>query len=367
MIECNSQLSNHTKEQIMKKINAVLGLSALCVSLYAQTPAELIKKAKDSGLQPLPSGKELKDYQMQKIKEGKIAEGYAAKLTPAQIELGKKLYFDPRISKSNLISCNTCHNLGLAGVDLVPAAIGDRWQPNPSHLNSPTVYNSMFNDVQFWDGRSHDLGDQAKGPMENPVEMANKAANIVERITSIPAYVDEFKAAYGNNVKIDFKLIADTIALFEMTLNTPSRYDDFLNGNVKALSKEEQEGLNVFIDSGCTACHTGINLGGSMQAFAVVKPYKFAQVGGFKGDANGMVKVPTLRNVMETMPYFHNGQYWDIKDAIKEMGDIQLGQEISDKDAQKMETFFKALNGKYPTITYPILPASTNKTPKPVL
>ncbi len=303
--------------------------------------------------------------QQNKINEHKIAEGSSPRLTPAQIELGKKLYFDPRISKSNLISCNTCHNLGLAGVDLVPAAIGHKWQPNGQHLNSPTVYNSMFNDIQFWDGRAHGLGDQAQGPMENPVEMANDKNDIVARITSIPAYVNEFKNAYGNNVKINFELIADTIALFEMTLNTPSRYDDFLNGNVKALSKEEQEGLDKFIDLGCTACHSGINLGGSMQLLGAVKPYKFANVGGFKGDANGMVKVPTLRNVMETMPYFHNGQYWDVKDAIKEMGEIQLGADISDADAKKIETFFNSLTGKFPEVTYPILPASTGKTTKP--
>ncbi len=329
------------------------------------TGKDLVQKAKNAGLKPIPNDKELKAHQLEKIKAGKIADKYGAKLTPAQIELGKKLYFDPRLSESNLISCNTCHNLGLGGVDLIPAAIGAKWQANPQHLNSPTVYNSMFNEIQFWDGRSHDLGSQAQGPIENPVEMASKADKVVTRIKSIPGYIDEFKAAYGDNVTIDFKLIADTIALFEMTLNTPSRYDDFLRGNLKALSKEEQEGLDVFISSGCTACHNGINLGGSMQAFAVVKPYKFAKVGGFKGDKNKMVKVPTLRNIMDTPPYFHNGQYWDVKDAIKEMGDIQLGQIISDEDAKKIEVFFQSLSGKYPTITYPILPASTLKTPKP--
>ncbi len=356
----------------MKKGVVFIGICALlATSINAQTThttgKELIQKAKDSGLKPMPTGSELKAYQLEKIKSGNIASKYGAKLTPAQIELGKKLYFDPRISKSNLISCNTCHNLALGGVDLIPAATGAKWQSNPQHLNSPTVYNSMFNEIQFWDGRSHNLGDQAQGPIENPVEMANKASDVVERITSIPGYVDEFKVAYGNDVAIDFKLIADTIALFEMTLNTPSRYDDFLRGNTKALSTDEQEGLDAFISSGCTACHNGINLGGSMQAFAVVKPYKFAKVGGFKGDKNGMVKVPTLRNIMDTPPYFHNGQYWDVKDAIKEMGAIQLGQTISDEDAKKIETFFKSLSGKYPQITYPILPASTLKTPKPSL
>ncbi|OBV28521.1 cytochrome C biogenesis protein CcsA [Helicobacter sp. CLO-3] len=355
----------------LKLLSAITISSILSVSLSADAkdsapkPDEVLKKAKDSGLLPMPSGKALSAYQQEKIKSQKIAQGYKPLLTPAQVELGKKLYFDPRLSKSNLISCNTCHNIGLSGADVVPAAIGHKWQPNGNHLNSPTVYNSMFNDVQFWDGRAGDLGLQAQGPIENPVEMANTSKEVLERITSIPAYVDEFKAAYGNNVKIDFKLVADTIALFEMTLNTPSRYDDFLNGNLKALSKQEQEGLNIFIDKGCATCHSGINLGGSMQAFAVTRPYKYEKVGGFKGDENGMIKAATLRNVMDTAPYFHNGQYWDVKDAIKEMGAIQLGIEISDEEAKSIETFFGALTGKYPNITYPILPTSTAKTPKP--
>ncbi|MFC3847477.1 cytochrome-c peroxidase, partial [Helicobacter baculiformis] len=177
--------------------------------------------------------------------------------------------------------------------------------------------------------------------------------------------VKAFKRAYGNNVKINFDLITDTIAMFEATLNTPSRFDDFLRGNVKALSLKEQEGLALFLDKGCAGCHNGINLGGTMQPFQVAAPYKFANVGDFKGDKNGMVKVPTLRNILETMPYFHNGQYWDVKDAIKEMGAVQLGIHISDADAQKIATFFGALTGKKPTIIYPNLPIITNNTPKP--
>lgn len=350
----------------MKKI-AILGsvVAFFAINAFAASNQELIQKAKESGLEPVPSGKALKDYQLKKAKEIDLATGYNPKMTDAQIELGKKLYFDPRISSSNLISCNTCHNLALGGVDVVPVAIGEKWQKNPHHLNSPTVFNSVFNAVQFWDGRAHHLGDQAQGPIQNPVEMGAQPSLVVQKITSIPAYVDEFKKAYGNKVKIDFKLIADTIAMYEATLVTPSRYDDFLNGNPKALSKAEQEGLEIFIDKGCIACHNGINLGGTMQPFGVVKPYEFADVGDFKGDANGMVKVPTLRNIAETMPYFHNGQYWDVKDAIKEMGAIQLGINISDVEAKKIETFFNSLTGKKPVVIYPTLPPVTLKTPKP--
>ncbi|PAF48118.1 cytochrome C biogenesis protein CcsA [Helicobacter sp. 12S02634-8] len=350
----------------MNKLALLGSIAAFCaISAWGATNQELIQKAKAAGLEPIPTGNALTAYQLKKAKESDLATGYNPKMTKAQIELGKKLYFDPRISSSNLISCNTCHNLALGGVDVVPTAIGAKWQPNTQHLNSPTVYNSVFNMTQFWDGRAHNLGDQAQGPIQNPVEMAAPPTLVVEKITSIPAYVDEFKKAYGNKVKIDFKLIADTIAMFEETLVTPSRYDDFLRGNPKALSKQEQEGLDIFIDKGCIACHTGINLGGSMQPFGVVKPYQFASIGNFKGDANGLVKVPTLRNIAETMPYFHNGQYWDVKDAIKEMGAIQLGINISNEEAKKIETFFQSLTGTKPTIIYPVLPPVTDKTPKP--
>ena len=320
---------------------------------FAASGGDLVKKALDSGLQPMPTGTEL----------DKITGN--TKQNQLKIELGKKLYFDPRISSSNLISCNTCHNLGLGGADVVPAAIGHKWTMNPQHLNSPTVYNSVFNSSQFWDGRSAHLQDQAKGPMQAAPEMNAKPEVVIAKITSIPEYVIAFKKAYGNNVKIDFDLIADTIATFEKTLVTPSRYDDFLRGNAKALSTQEQEGLNIFIDKGCTACHNDINLGGTLQPLGVAKEYKFANVGGFSGNKDGMVKTPTLRNILETMPYFHNGQYWDVKDAIKEMASIQLGAEITDEEAKKIEIFFTSLTGKKPKIEYPMLPAQTLDTPKP--
>lgn len=338
----------------MKFHISVCAIFALGTFAFAASGVELVNKAKDSGLKPIPTGKEL----------NKLTG--LDKVSKAQIELGKKLYFDPRISGSNLISCNTCHNLALGGSDVVPAAIGHKWTMNPSHLNSPTVYNSVFNSSQFWDGRSAHLSDQAKGPIQAAPEMNANPTIVLEKINSIPQYVTEFKKAYGNNVKITFDLIADTIAIFEKTLVTPSRYDDFLRGNIKALSKAEQEGLDVFINKGCIACHTDINLGGTMQPLGVAKEYKFASVGGFKGDKNGFVKTPTLRNIMETMPYFHNGQFWDVKDAIKEMANIQLGSEISDDEAKKIEVFFGALTGKKPDIIYPNLPAQNISTPKPI-
>lgn len=321
----------------------------------ANESLKLVQKAKSNGLAAIPADK----AELAKLTD---PDG---KITPEKVELGKKLYFEPRLSKSGIISCNTCHNLGLGGVDGAPAAVGHMWVANPHHLNSPTVYNAVFFSAQFWDGRSPHLEDQAKGPMQAAPEMASPASLVVERINSIPAYVEEFKKAYGNDVNVSFETITSTIGLFERTLVTPSRYDDFLNGKEDALNDAEKEGLKVFMDKGCATCHTGIALGGKMMPFPMVKPYKYANVGDFKGDKNGMVKVPTLRNVTETAPYFHNGAIWSLKEAVQEMGRTQLGKDITDEDANKIVTFLGALQGQKPEIIYPQLPAGTDKTPKP--
>ena len=316
----------------------------------------LLKQAKDAGLVAIPADQKA---------VMKLIDNPKNRLTPEKIELGKKLYFDPRLSKSGLISCNFCHNLGEGGDDGVSAAIGHGWTANPHHLNSPTVYNAVFAEKQFWDGRSPDLEDQAKGPALAPPEMAATEEHIEKVVTSMPAYVAAFKKAYGKDAKIDFTSITDTIGLFERTLVTPSRFDDYLNGDEKALTSAEKAGLKTFIDTGCTTCHTGIALGGGMQGFALIAPYKYAKVGDFKGDANGLVKTPSLRNITETAPYFHNGAIWSLKEAIVEMGRIQLGVEVNDKDAASIETFLKALDGRKPQIAFPMLPASTESTPKP--
>ena len=201
--------------------------------------------------------------------------------------------------------------------------------------------------------------------MQAAPEMAAAPSLVEARVNSMPAYVEAFKKAYGDDVKIDFNTITKTIGIFERTLVTPSRFDDFLNGKEDALTPAEKEGLETFIAKGCTACHNGVALGGSMQKFPAVGKYKYADIGDFKGDKNGMVKVPTLRNITETAPYFHNGAIWSLKEAVQEMGRTQLGMEISDADAQKIVTFFGALKGRKPAIEYPQLPTITDKTPKP--
>ena len=336
---------------------------ALCtVALAASLSAEnLIQDALDAGLVAIPSDPKA----LTKAINEASPDADKFPTTMAAYELGKRLYFDPRLSKSGIISCNTCHNLGLGGADGVPASTGHKWTPNPHHVNAPTVYNSVFNSVQFWDGRAAHLAAQAAGPMTAEPEMASTPELVVGRLKSIPAYVNEFKKAF--NSEINFDLVTTAIGIFERTLVTPSRFDKFLEGDVNALNDVEKKGLKTFIDKGCATCHNGINLGGTLQPFEVTGKYEFANVGDFKGDENGLVKAPTLRNVELTAPYFHNGAVWSLSDAVKMMGSVQLGIEINDKEAADIVTFLNSLTGKMPKVEYPFFPASTEKTPKPEL
>jgi len=333
---------------MIKKI--VLGLS----TVTALMATSLIDEAKNAGLIAIPKSQSALL---------KLIDDVRNPITVEKTELGKMLFFEPRLSKSGLISCNTCHNLATGGDDGLAAAVGHKWRVNPHHLGSPTVYNAVFFEKQFWDGRSPDLEDQAQGPILAAPEMASTKEHVVKTVTSMPEYVTRFKKAYGENVKIDYKKIADTIGNFERTLVTPAPYDAYLNGDEKALSKEQKRGLKTFIDKGCVTCHNGIALGGSMNMLGITAPYKYAKIGDFRGDSNGMVKVATLRNITQTAPYFHNGQIKTLKGAIIEMGRIQLGTKISENEAGSIEEFLKSLDGKKPKIVYPTLPSETLSTP----
>ncbi|QOP45496.1 cytochrome-c peroxidase [Sulfurimonas paralvinellae] len=336
----------------MKKM---IALTLTAASLMA---GSLIDDAKNAGLKPIPAS------QTELLK---LIDNPKNPITKEKVKLGEKLYMDPRLSRSELISCNFCHNLMEGGDDGVGPSTGHMWRHNPHHLNAPTVYNAVFFGSQFWDGRAKDLEEQAQGPALAHPEMAATKEHIEKVVKSMPEYVKEFKKAYGDNVKITFEKITDTIATFERTLVTPAPYDAFLNGNKEAMTPKQKEGLKTFIQVGCASCHNGVALGGEMNAFNVTGTYKYMSTGDFKGDANGMVKVPTLRNITETAPYFHNGMIWNLKDAIKEMGRIQLGTKISDKQAESIEAFLGSLTGKKPHMMMPMLPASTNETPKPNL
>jgi cytochrome c peroxidase len=288
----------------------------------------------------------------------------------AQVELGKKLYFDPRLSKSGFISCNSCHNLSMGGTDNIPTSIGDKWQQGP--INAPTVLNSSLNVAQFWDGRAADLKAQAGGPIANPGEMAASHTLAIGVLESIPEYVTEFKQVFGKD-KITIDEVTTAIAEFEKTLVTPnSRFDKWLLGDKDALTAKELEGYQLFKTSGCVACHNGEAVGGnSFQKMGVVEPYKtksdavgMAGVTGKDAD-RFMFKVPTLRNVELTYPYFHDGAAQTLAEAVEIMGRLQLGRKFTPEENAKIVAFLKTLTGDQPTFLMPILPPSTEKTPPP--
>lgn len=289
---------------------------------------------------------------------------------PAVVELGKKLFFDPRLSKSGFISCNSCHNLATGGADNLPSSVGHGWHQGP--INSPTVLNSRYNIKQFWDGRADTLKAQAGGPIANPGEMAFTHEMAVALLGSIPGYGADFRKAFGSD-KVDIDRVTTAIAAFEETLVTPgSRFDKWLKGDDKALSKVEREGYGLFKDAGCTGCHNGPAVGGGMfMKMGLVQPYVTANAaqGRFdqtKNEADRMVfKVPTLRNVELTAPYFHDGAVWTLAEAVDIMGKVQLGRTFSADENAKIVAFLKTLTGEQPRIVLPVLPASGDATPRP--
>ncbi len=295
-------------------------------------------------------------------------------LTPEKIQLGKMLYFEPRLSASELISCNTCHNVGMGGADYQETAIGHRWQKGPR--NSPTVLNAVFNIAQFWDGRAPDLKEQAKGPVQASVEMSSTPERVLQTLNSMPEYAAMFKKAFpGEGNPVTFDNMARSIEAFEATLITPgSRFDKFLKGDGGALDAQEKEGLAIFMQKGCSNCHGGINMGGAgYYPFGVIeKPNPdilAGDVGRFKvtkSKADEYVfKAPSLRNIELTAPYFHSGKVWDLKDAVSIMGASQLGIRLTPGEDSKIAAFLRTTTGIQPRVEYPILPPSSSSTPRP--
>jgi cytochrome c peroxidase len=297
------------------------------------------------------------------------AEGAA---TPEMVALGRMLYYEPRLSKSQTISCNSCHDLANYGVDGEPTSDGHKGQKGDR--NSPTVFNAAAHFTQFWDGRAPDVEAQAKGPVLNPVEMAMPAERfVVAVLESMPEYVDLFGKAFPNEKKpITYDNMAKAIGAFERGLMTPSKWDAMLNGDPNALTEAEWLALATFMDVGCPACHYGALLGGtSYQRLGAVKAYPGAiDPGRFKVTQNegdrAMFKVPALRNVEKTGPYFHDGKVNSLEQAVREMAEYQLGKSLSEEQTKQIVTFLRVLTGKIDTeyIKPPVLPKSTAKTPK---
>lgn len=290
----------------------------------------------------------------------------------AKLLLGKMLFFEPRLSKSNVFSCNSCHNLATGGVDNNAFSVGHKWQTGGR--NAPTVLNASLHISQFWDGRAADVEAQAQGPILSGVEMASTRDLAVKRIASMPEYVALFKKAYPDQRKpLTYPNIANAIGVFERTLLTPSRFDTYLKGDTSALTKKEKAGLKLFMEVGCDSCHEGVAVGGgSYQTFGVAnEPKNLTDLGRFgvtKDEADKNVfKVPSLRNIELTYPYFHDSRTWELSEAVKIMAWTQLDRKFSKQEVGEIVAFLKALTGDQPEITIPRLPPSTSKTPKPAL
>lgn len=296
-------------------------------------------------------------------------------MTAAKIELGKMLYFDTRLSKDNTLSCNSCHDVSKGGVDNQQFSKGVRGQLGGR--NSPTVWNSAFHSVQFWDGRANTLEDQAIGPMTNPVEMGmDNHQLLVEKLRGVPGYMKEFDKVFGKKDSLTLENMAKAIAAFERTLiAADSPFDRYIKGNKKAMSAEALEGMQLFQTVGCVACHQGPNFSGPSMPVGTGfymrfpnfagneydKKYGFSKdEGRFQVTKNEsdkhMFRVPTLRNVELTYPYFHNGAVKELPEAVRVMAKSQLNKDLSDGEVTKLVAFLKSLTSPLPKITPPKIP-----------
>jgi cytochrome c peroxidase len=299
--------------------------------------------------------------------------------TPAKIELGKMLFFDPRLSMDGSISCNSCHNVMYHGGDGRPVGAGIHGQRGGR--GSPTVWNSAYHSVQFWDGRAASLEEQALGPLVNSVEMGMTSHDlVVSRIKQIPGYIQAFKKVFPKDKEVTIHNAAKAIAAYERTLITPnSPFDKYIKGNKKAMNAQQIRGMKLVDEIGCTSCHTGVNFAGeglkmgegNYQPFPQIPGSKFdkmydltSDLGRYevtkKAEDKNHWRVPTWRNVAITAPYFHNGKVKTLDEAVRVMAKAQLDMDLKDEQVNDIVAFLNALTGQFPKQTMPQIPNTTN-------
>lgn len=289
------------------------------------------------------------------------------------IELGKMLFYEPRLSKSGLISCNTCHNMATFGVDQLPVSLGHAWQQGP--LNSPTVLNAALHTSQFWDGRAADVEEQAGMPILDPVEMAATEDHVLAVLSSMPEYVTRFQDAFPHQENpMIYENVGIAIGAFERTLLTYSPFDDFLKGKTSALNDEQKAGLEVFLEVGCHTCHRGKVMGGDI--FTFFKTPRERETGeAHKGrfeftereSDKHFFKVPSLLNVDQTYPYLHDGSVWSLSETVDIVATDMLSKELTPEQNRLIVAFLGSLTGQVPeyALQLPVLPPSTADTPRP--
>jgi cytochrome c peroxidase len=306
-------------------------------------------------------------------------------ITKEKVELGKMLFFDPRLSMDGTVSCNSCHNVMLHGGDGRPVGAGIHGQRGGR--GSPTVWNAGFLSVQFWDGRAATLEDQAKGPITNMVEMGMSSHDVViERLKQIPGYVAEFKRAFPKDKEpVTIDNLAKAIATFERTLITPNApFDKYMLGNKKALNAQQIRGMKLVDEIGCTSCHAGPMFAGEGQKIGEGNYQPFPQIPGSKYDKmydltsdlgrfevtkdpedKNKWRVPTWRNVALTAPYFHNGKVRTLDEAVRVMAKTQLDMDLNEKQVEDIVAFLNSLTGEFPRLSMPMLPQTPNFTVTP--
>lgn len=325
---------------------------ALAIGAVALTPRPVLSDAADDGVHvewpkqvPVPANNPM---------------------SPEKIELGRKLYFDKRLSVNNKISCNSCHEVSTSGADGKPRSPGH--EGKLGGRNSPTVFNAAFRSVQFWDGRAASLEEQAKGPIVNPLEMGMPNHDlVVERLTQIPAYLKDFQKVYGPG-PITIENVVKAIAAYERTLVTPnSPYDRYIAGNKSALNESARRGMRLVATVGCTSCHSGPMFAGPdlpagqgfYQKFPLIPGSEYEEKYHLKEDLGrfavthneadkNMWRVPSWRNVALTAPYFHNGLVTQLDEAVRVMAKAQLGKTLSDQEVKDIVSFLKSLTGERP-------------------
>ena len=299
-----------------------------------------------------------------------VAENPENPVTDAKVDLGRKLYYETRLSKNRSVSCNTCHDLASFGDDGLKVSKGIHEQEGGR--SAPTVYNAAIHVAQFWDGRAKDVEEQAIGPVTNPIEMGMPDPDYVLRVlNSIPGYVEAFEKAFPDEEEpLTYENIGNAIGAFERKLMTPSRFDDFLEGDETALTDAEKHGLNLFLTTGCATCHNGAGVGGHMyQKLGLVKEWPTEDLGRYEVTKNEaekyFFKVPSLRNITETGPYLHDGSVESLNEMTAKMAEYQLGRELSDEEVDSIVTFLGALKGRIDEsfIAKPELPEDGPNTP----
>jgi len=354
----------------MKKLFHPVSITFIVVTLLILLPFMLPKKSivtfLDDALREAALSRDMKSVPSTYDALLKVVDNPVNPMSREKIALGKKLFFDTRLSRDKTLSCASCHNLEEGGDDNLPTAIGFHGRANPFHLNSPTVLNAALAKSQFWNGSAKDVEEQAGGPVQAPFEMNMTPIEVEERLNADIPLVETFKKIFSKE-RISFENVRKAIGAYERTLLTRGAYDSFLDGDNDAISASAKRGMTLFIVKGCKGCHTGMSVGGqSIQKFPLrnylsdylgmmvepdirIKrsPFPFINEGGFLGQDDRLkFRVPILRNITKTAPYFHNGSIDKLEEAVRIMSKYQIGEEFNKEQIDDVVSFLKTLEGE---------------------